>query len=49
MPVLLTMRAQAQMRQGKYCDVGGNNARACIDMLPDTLRRFKVRNEAIAA
>jgi len=34
--------------QGKYCDVGGNNARACIDMLPDTLRRFKVRNEAIS-
>ncbi len=28
--------------QGKYAsDVGGNNVRACIDQLPDALRRFK--------
>ena len=26
--------------QGKYTDVGGNNIRACIDLLPDTLRRY---------
>ncbi len=26
--------------QGKYCDVGGNNIRACIDLLPNALRRF---------
>lgn len=25
--------------QGKYGDVGGNNIRACIDQLPDALRR----------
>lgn len=35
--------------QGKYCDVGGNNIRACIDMLPDALRRFKGRAESVAA
>ncbi len=35
--------------QGKYCDVGGNNVRACIDLLPDTLRRFKGKAEAAAA
>ena len=29
--------------QGKYVDVGGNNIRACIDLLPDTLRRCRVR------
>ena len=29
--------------QGKYgVDIGGNNVRAAIDLLPDTLRRFKV-------
>ena len=27
--------------QGKYVDVGGNNIRACIDQLPDALRRYK--------
>jgi replication-associated recombination protein RarA len=32
--------------QGKYVDVGGNNVRACIDQLPDALRRFKTRSEA---
>lgn len=32
--------------QGKYGDVGGNNVRACIDLMPDTLRRFKVRAES---
>lgn len=26
--------------RGQYCDVGGNNIRACIDLLPDALRRF---------
>jgi len=37
--------------QGKYgADTGGNNIRASIDLLPDTLRRFKVRSsEAVAA
>ena len=34
--------------QGKYCDVGGNNIRACIDQLPDALRRFKSRAQAAA-
>ena len=29
--------------QGKYVDVGGNNIRAAIDLLPDTLRRSSVR------
>ncbi len=27
--------------QGKYVDVGGNNIRACIDQLPDALRRYR--------
>ena len=35
--------------QGKYGDVGGNNIRACIDLLPDTLRRFKGRTDSVAA
>jgi len=39
--------------QGKYgVDIGGNNIRAAIDLLPDTLRRFKgkpVEAEAVAA
>jgi DNA polymerase III gamma/tau subunit len=26
--------------QGKYVDVGGNNIRACVDQLPDALRRY---------
>ena len=34
--------------QGKYTDVGGNNIRACIDQLPDALRRFKGRTQAAA-
>ncbi len=34
--------------QGKYVDVGGNNIRACLDMLPDTLRRYK-RKPVVAA
>ena len=33
--------------QGKYCDVSGNNVRACIDLLPDALRRFKGGNNAV--
>ena len=35
--------------QGKYVDVGGNNIRACIDQLPDALRRFKGKANAAAA
>ncbi len=35
--------------QGKYTDVGGNNIRACIDQLPDTLRRFKGKAARTAA
>ncbi len=35
--------------QGKYCDVGGNNIRACIDLLPDALRRFKGKPVTAAA
>ncbi len=35
--------------QGKYTDVGGNNVRACVDMLPDTLRRYKGKSESKAA
>ena len=35
--------------QGKYTDVGGNNIRACVDMLPDTLRRYKGKSESKAA
>jgi hypothetical protein len=35
--------------QGKYCDVGGNNIRACVDMMPDTLRRYKGKAVATAA
>ena len=35
--------------QAKYVDVGGNNIRACIDLLPDTLRRFRVKAKAAAA
>ena len=35
--------------QGKYCDVSGNNVRACIDLLPDALRRFKGGNNAVKA
>jgi len=39
--------------QGKYgVDIGGNNIRAAIDLLPDTLRRFKgkpVETAAVAA
>ena len=35
--------------QGKYTDVGGNNLRACVDMLPDTLRRYKGKTESKAA
>ena len=35
--------------QGKYVDVGGNNIRACIDLLPDTLRRHKNRSGKAAA
>ncbi len=35
--------------QGKYVDVGGNNIRACIDLLPDALRRFKGKANAAAA
>ncbi len=34
--------------QGKYVDVGGNNIRACVDMLPDALRRYKSRAQAAA-
>jgi DNA polymerase III gamma/tau subunit len=34
--------------QGKYVDVGGNNIRACIDLLPDALRRFKGKAKAAA-
>lgn len=35
--------------QGKYTDVGGNNVRACVDMLPDTLRRYKGKPVTAAA
>ena len=35
--------------QGKYVDVGGNNIRACIDQLPDALRRFKGKAGKAAA
>ncbi len=35
--------------QGKYVDVGGNNVRACIDQLPDALRRYKPRAAGVAA
>jgi DNA polymerase III gamma/tau subunit len=35
--------------QGKYVDVGGNNIRACIDLLPDALRRFKGKTGKAAA
>ncbi|MCH8962901.1 MAG: hypothetical protein IH820_16720 [Bacteroidetes bacterium] len=35
--------------QGKYVDVGGNNVRACIDLLPDALRRFKGKAGKAAA
>ena len=35
--------------QGKYMDVGGNNIRACIDQLPDALRRYKGREGRTAA
>ena len=35
--------------QGKYVDVGGNNIRACIDLLPDALRRFQQRANVAAA
>ena len=35
--------------QGKYVDVGGNNIRASIDLLPDALRRFKSKAEKAAA
>jgi len=35
--------------QGKYTDVGGNNIRACVDMLPDSLRRYKGKSESKAA
>ena len=35
--------------QGKYMDVGGNNIRACVDMLPDTLRRYKGKPVTTAA
>ncbi len=35
--------------QGKYVDVGGNNIRACIDQLPDALRRFKGKTGKAAA
>ena len=35
--------------QGKYIDVGGNNIRACVDLLPDTLRRYKGKAVAVAA
>ena len=35
--------------QGKYVDVGGNNVRACIDLLPDALRRFKSKTGKAAA
>ena len=35
--------------QGKYVDVGGNNVRACVDMLPDTLRRYKGKHATAAA
>ena len=35
--------------QGKYVDVGGNNVRACIDQLPDALRRYKPRAPGVAA
>ncbi len=35
--------------QGKYVDVGGNNIRACIDQLPDALRRFKGKADKAAA
>ena len=35
--------------QGKYSsDVGGNNIRACIDLLPDALRRFKPKSNTAA-
>ena len=35
--------------QGKYTDVGGNNVRACVDILPDALRRYKGKSESKAA
>ncbi len=35
--------------QGKYTDVGGNNIRACIDQLPDALRRYKGKADKAAA
>ncbi|MGB2985558.1 MAG: AAA family ATPase [Phycisphaerae bacterium] len=35
--------------QGKYVEVGGNNIRACIDQLPDALRRFNGKAKASAA
>ncbi len=35
--------------QGKYTEIGGNNIRACVDMLPDTLRRYKGKSESKAA
>ena len=35
--------------QGKYVDVGGNNIRACIDLLPDALRRYKSKVDKAAA
>ncbi len=35
--------------QGKYVDVCGNNIRACVDMLPDTLRRYKGKAVTAAA
>lgn len=35
--------------QGKYVDVGGNNIRACVDMLPDALRRYKGKHVTLVA
>ena len=35
--------------QSKYVDVGGNNIRACVDLLADTLRRYKGKAEVKAA
>ncbi len=35
--------------KGKYVDVGGNNVRACIDQLPDALRRYKGKPVVAAA
>ena len=34
--------------QGKYVDVSGNNVRACVDLLPDTLRRYAARSKTAA-